>query len=80
MNTAINWTDPNNTPGILDGNSFTYQAINVFIKTNGLAAGTSVTPQQFMNESILHELTHLLGKVDPDDPTKMKAIWTNCNP
>ena len=63
LNSSINWDDPNNTRGLLDGNEYAYRALDAEAYKLGIG---SMTAEQFMDLTILHELAHAFSRNDPD--------------
>lgn len=76
LNSSVNWVDPNNTPATLDGKPYTYQGLSAEANALGVV---SITPTQYADLAILHELEHADGTIgDPDDPAVEAKIWNDC--
>ncbi len=75
LNSSINWSDPNKTTGLLDGKPYLYPALSA----EGQVVGDpSITVQQFMDITILHELSHYKGTMDPDRTGVEEVLWHDC--
>ena len=77
LNSAINWSDPNNTPAIVNGQSGIYPALAAeaaYINVPTLTTG------QFMDLIILHELSHYNGSIgNPDNgPAVEQQLYKDC--
>lgn len=73
LNSSINWEDPAKQAYILDGRKVTGD----FLAGNAAKLGIrSVTPEQYMDLTILHELGHSFGMNSQDRDER--PIWTNC--
>src|SRR5260370_35056045 len=66
LNNKVNWLDPTNTSIQLDGKPSKYDVLD---GTAGVLGVPSVTAGQFMDFTILHELSHYNGAIgNPDKP------------
>ena len=74
LNSDINWSDPNNTPAIIDGGKAVYHGLDA----EADQVGEKVNPAQYMDMAVLHELSHPYGKANPDDPKVEQGIWKDC--
>jgi hypothetical protein len=77
LNTQVNWADPNNTSALLDGNPYTYPALDA---QAALVAAPSMTAAQYMDYMIAHELAHSFINSDAkvDDPKFGVNLWEKC--
>jgi hypothetical protein len=75
LNSQINWSDPNNTPDIEDGKPGTYRASDVMASR---IDEKRLSPTQFMDLMVVHELEHYNGTDDPDNASVMKGLWHDC--
>ncbi len=76
LNTSINWVNPANQMVIIDG----VTTIRSLLAGEAQDIGVpSVTADQFMDITILHELAHPQGRVgDPDKPQNERKLWDDC--
>ncbi len=73
LNMNVNWLDPSRTSSIVDGIA---QSVD-FLASNARALGIkSLSAQDFIDLTLLHELAHAFGinKQDKDE----RFIWDNC--
>jgi hypothetical protein len=77
LNTHIDWGNPNNTRGLdQNGNSVQYRALDAQATALDIS---SMTAQEFMDFTLLHELAHRFGQHNIDsDPAVEKRIWRDC--
>jgi len=76
VNSNINWIDPSNTSAVLDGQSYSYNALSAEAQ---LLNVSSVTGSQFMDIVILHELAHFSSTIgNPDNATVEQQLWNDC--
>jgi len=77
-NAGVNWVNPEHMAATLDDHTvFVYNALTATATKLGVA---SVNNYQFMELTILHELSHYKGALgDPDtDPTVEQKLWNDC--
>jgi hypothetical protein len=77
LNSDVNWASPSSTFALLDGASYMVDLLGGQAAQLGVA---SVTAGQFMDLTILHELSHYNGAIgNPDrDPRVERALWNDC--
>lgn len=77
LNTQVNWSDPSQTAALLDGSSW---IANLLAGQATALSVASATAEQFMDLTILHELSHYNGALgNPDTNSSVeKALWTDC--
>ena len=77
LNTQVNWSDPSKTTALLDGSTWVADLLTGQAAALGIAA---ITGQQFMDLTILHELSHYNGALgDPDKNSNVeKDLWADC--
>ncbi len=90
LNSAVNWKDPNLTSASLNGQPYTYQALYAQASLLGLPLTTTgysngqptVSAADYMDITLLHELEHLAGNLNPDKTTNgvsnETGLWNNC--
>jgi RHS repeat-associated protein len=77
LNTQVDWRDPGNTFAVLNGSAWTVNLLAGQAKALGVS---TVTAQQFMDLTILHELSHYNGSIGNPDKNRAveEALWTDC--
>jgi hypothetical protein len=77
LNSTVDWRYPGNTLVSLDGSAYMMDLLAGQAYSLGVS---SVSAEQFMDITILHELSHYNGALgDPDrNPAVERALWTDC--
>jgi RHS repeat-associated protein len=77
LNYQVNWLLPNQTAALLNGNPYTPDLLGGQAAALGVP---SVTADQLIDLTILHELSHYNGALgNPDnDPTVEERLWADC--
>jgi len=77
LNRSVNWSDPSKTARLLAGKLGTIDLLSGTAFELGVA---DVSAAQYMDLSILHELSHYNGALgNPDrDPSIERTLWTDC--
>jgi RHS repeat-associated protein len=77
INANFNWDNPDQTNATLDGHSWIYPALSSEAYSIGVP---SMTPDQFIDIVLLHELSHYNGALgNPDKgPGVEKQLWKDC--
>ena len=80
LNLSVSWTDPNNTIGMIDGSLSVIHLLAAQLDALGPATTSTITAAQYMDLTILHELSHYNGAIgNPDkDPTVEQNLWKDC--
>jgi hypothetical protein len=77
LNSTVNWMEPNKTNALLDGASW----VSDLLAGQAHALGvSSVTAGQYMDLTLLHELSHYTGAIgDPDrNEAVERMLWKDC--
>jgi RHS repeat-associated protein len=77
LNSTVNWIDPGATFVSLDGGNF---RVDLLTAQAGALGVSSVTAEQYMDLTILHELSHYKGAIgNPDTNPRVEiALWNDC--
>jgi hypothetical protein len=78
LNSQVNWSNPNQTSALLDGNPYNYLALGAMAAREDIP---SMTANQFMDLVIAHELSHSFGEQHEADVGVEefdKNIWRSC--
>ena len=78
-NSSVNWANPTDSTYVLNGQVKAGDLIAGEIAFLGLPQGTTMTPNQFMDLVVLHELAHYDGTVgNPDNAKNELKLWNDC--
>ncbi len=78
LNSQVNWSDPNSTIAVdQNGNQVTYALLNAEAFELSIS---SMTPNQYMDFIVLHELAHSFGQDHPKGSAGAynRNIWSHC--
>jgi RHS repeat-associated protein len=76
LNSWVNWADPNNTAALLNSKPWTDPLLNA---QKAYLGASSMTAAQFMDFTLIHELSHYNSTIgNPDNQKCAAQLWNDC--